>query len=560
MRATPRAALRTLTALGLAASAVVGPSVAFADGSAPAPAPVVSILSPADLAQVSGTVQVTVRIQAPAGDPVTSVDVRLDGANYVGMPTPTFTLPLAPGECDVTCTKTFSVDTAETLPTIAGATPASLFSDYNLVVSVAAHTARAEGFAGELFRNDNHLPFVYPASGGSAGGKSTTVDVGVGVSPTAAAGTSISDVQLITPDSALTTPVHLTPTGHGAVWQAVVDTMSLSAGRHPAEIVAVDSAGHISTPIPVTLLVEHGFTLLARPTSDIYLPDESPFLVIDYTGLAGCPSALAPLNAPRHLDVRIDGTPWHAEDLTMTGENACAVSWDGRAWPLPTGRHRLAVTLTDADGYTAQWAQQITVVRPLKVSTPGATVLVPGSVFRPKVTVSSQDGISHVQSWKFTLGTTVLAHGQYPTPPSLRWTTPVNKQVHGTVVFTATSNFGLTVSTGMRLDTRWLTAVFLTAGNRGLVGRGQPGFLDAAVWQRIGTTWSRTYAGGVLLEWRPASGGAWHVPPVADPTRVGLQTQRLYQPACFRVVTVDLNVDFDAFFDSVSNTVCFSPR
>jgi hypothetical protein len=537
----------------MAVATVACAAVAFASTAPPTPS--VSIVSPANQAQVSGSVLVTVQVTAPAGAPVTSLDVNATDSDATRH---TFSVPLAPGECDTGCTKSFTLDTTRTRPTAPGAANASVYPDGGLDLRVTAHTAQASGTGEAVYWIDNNLPLIEsgPGAGRYIGGKSVQVSA---VSLSSPARLPISDVQLILPGTPAG-PVHLARVGTGDTWQGSLGTGNLSTGTHPAELVAVDSAGHSSTAVPVQRAVEHGFTL-STVTSGPYLPNTPPRVNVNYTGWGNCPSAFSPLRVAQHLALTMDGTPWHSADLpTPSTGTTCQLGWDGNHWPLPVGHHTLAVTLSDTDGYSAHWSQQITVVRPLKITAPAATTLVAGAVFQPKITTTAQDGISHPQTWQFTLGTTVLARGQYPAPPALRWTSPVSRLSHSTFTLTLTSNYGQTTQATMHLDTRWLTSVSLAAlNNDRFVNRGQPAFLNAVIRQRIGTTWSRLTKGGVFLEWRQGT-GAWHVPPYVEPTQISLVTQRLYQPTCFRVVTGDLNVTFDSYFDSTSNTVCITPQ
>jgi hypothetical protein len=119
---------------------------------------------------------------------VTSIDIRVTETDQQAL---TYSVPVAPHECDTACTKSFTLDSASTVPTVPAAPDAGLFDDTGVTVDITAQTT-GHGVAGYYTRN--HRPTVRAALS-AQGGKTLHLTANAAPAFDAPAGTTVQDVE-----------------------------------------------------------------------------------------------------------------------------------------------------------------------------------------------------------------------------------------------------------------------------------------------------------------------------------------------------------------------------
>ena len=467
--ARPRAAavilggalLVSLTAVPAASASTVAPSVT------------ISNLTSGQT--VSGSVEVDATITPAPDAPAQTVNFTIsNGQNWIGQ-----TITLLPGQCDTTCTVSWTGDTAQVLPYRTGGANVPETADGPGHVNVWVESAIGGFGAVTPVTIDNHRPTLAPSAGSltshgnlvGQGDQTINLAVTPKLSPTAPNGSTLTSVQLEVPGSPALPITDFTPSADGTSWTASIDTSAIPAGAYGGAIVATDSNGTVSAPLQVNLVVDHGFTLtLPDGTASVSGPSLAvPTLGYLYPDMPVCGQfPLSPV--PTHIDILLDGKAWYSapasSDDDYLGTGGCGVSVTSRATPplLPFGHHTLTYMVTDINGVQDSVTQNVTVALPLASTWPTAPMSVAvGQTVSLAPKISAPDGFSKLKSWVIALNGTTLSSGTYPSQPTLHWTAPANRPQYGRLTLTTTSDSGLTDTSGFTFTSAWKTATFLHA-------------------------------------------------------------------------------------------------
>jgi hypothetical protein len=564
---TARTRLRNLSALLGGALLVSMPATA---ASAATPGPTVAISNLSSGQTVSGQVTVDATVQAPAGATVGSVTFLLDGPGVEESQTVT---PQA-GQCDSTCTLSWTANTAAVRTYGAIAMPVPVFQDgstYDITATVSSTAGTASSHYVPVVV-DNHRPTLAAAPSSRTNGRwliglgdqSASFGATASVSPTAAPGTTVSDVEFEVPGDPGMPALQFTRTGDGSAWTATEDTSALAVGNYEGAIVATDSNGAVSAPLDAELVVDHGFTI-TPPAGGVIGPNwASSDFSFAYPGEWPCGNPYMDLG-PQQVQLLVDGTLWGSSDLTGISPSAgCTMPLDGDRpngrTPLPFGHHVLTYVVTDQAGLQQTASQDVTVALPLATTWPTAPMAVAeGSTLHLTPAVSAPDGFSKLQSWTIAYNGTTLASGSYPTQPSLTWATPTKNLFSGVLTLTTVSDSGLSTSTPFTITGEWATGTFL-APSASAVARGAWVKLTASTWQHTDGVWSNAnrIAARVGLQWYVANSSGWSngssvaISPTA-PGPAGVWV-RVEQSECFQAVWTPTTPD--TFLPSTSATHC----
>lgn len=539
----------TVPSITAAHAATLAPTVALTvNGQTPGTTPVT----------VSGELDISATITPTPGNPVQAVQFQVVGSlDLVDM-------PLKPGQCDTTCTVQTSFDTSSVLPYATGGVGTPSLSDGNHEVEVRAVSAAVPTTnAYAMVDVDNHRPVAgTPAVPDPVVTASKTMSwtLTPAVSPTAPAGTTISDVELEAPGTTL--PVtHFTKNADGS-WTATVDTSTLN-GIYRVAAVATDSNGTISSLQPGQLVVDNGFTLTAPTATQLNSPDWSGLqLGMSYPGnWATCSDYLngSPVAGPTKVELQVDGKVWQdspvnlAGYLTVNSAGQCqlpAVGNEGTAAkPLPAGAHILTWVVTDTNGVQESATESVTVGQALTSNWPSGLMFpVAGSTIHLNPVVTSPDGVSTLQSWSITNGNgTTLASGTGATPPSLTLRTSATVETSNTLDLHLVSNLGISSDQEFSYHTGWQTGSF-THVSASTVKPGTWVKLSSAIWERVAGAWTENpgYSGTVQYQWSTAGSGVWHntslVHVSSGPAAVPPTTWSLVNSnVCYRVTYTEAN-------------------
>jgi hypothetical protein len=503
----------TLPSITAAHAATNGPTVAFTvNGQTPGATPL----------PVSGVMNISATVTPDANDPndtVQSVEFSLTFSPFDQI------IPIKPGQCDTTCTVTASFDTSSVLPYALGGVGEPSTTDGLHLVDVFAKTASGVyGDAETHLQIDNHRPTIPRPTGQGAGinaAKTLTWTVTPAVSPTAPAGTTISDVELEAPGTPL--PVaHFTKNADGT-WTATVDTRALN-GLYTVAAVAVDSNGTIGDPLVDELSADSGFTLTAPSATQLNTGDWSTLqLAVSYPNYgAACDAVLyqSVVVAPKNVELQVDGKVWQDSpvgSVTVNSAGQCvipAVGTEGAAAkPLPYGKHTLTWVVTDDHGVQESATEPVVVGQALTSTWPtGQTqLLYAGSTLRLAPKVAAPDGASTLASWSVTdQNGKTLASGTGTTAPSLTLPTSATQETSGKLTLSLVSNLGITTTRTLPYRTTWQTAVF-THLSASTITSGSWVKLSSDIWQRIAGTWVRDPGtpGNLMYEWSNLGSNVW---------------------------------------------------
>lgn len=538
----------TLPSITAAHAAAAVPTVSLAIDGAPVQNGVTT---------VSGTMNVAITVTPVPGVPIQSIFYELYGSPFSG------TIPVQPGQCDTTCTIQQSFDTTALLPYATGGYQVPAVHDGRAILDVSAQSATGNGNVGAVVAVDNHRPSpgqaLTPASSVITATKQLTWTIRPTVSPTAPAGTTVSDVELEAPDVPGLPVTHFTRNADGS-WTVTADTSSVQGGDYWVAAVAMDSNGVVSNPQVVDLVADQGFTLSA-PSAATLTPDwerlELPFAYTGNWNSCGGFFIGTTYVGPHDVELQVDGQVWQDSAVTSSGfaqnsQGQCLLpaigsTPGGQSKPLPIGKHTLTWVVTDDAGVQESVSQQVTVGMPLTSNWPaGPETLIAGSTLHLTPTISSPDGVSTLQSWTVTNQSgAVLASGTGSTAPALTLPTSVTQETGGQVTLNLVSNLGLTTSQSLNYQTGWQTAAFahLSATS---VAKGAWVRLASSAWARVAGKWVNPGArADVEYQWSVPGSGVWHNGPgySVGATTAPLPATWLHagRNACFRVVYTQIN-------------------
>ncbi|MBC3843444.1 hypothetical protein GXW82_34200 [Streptacidiphilus sp. 4-A2] len=380
---TSRTRLRDLSAL-LAGTLLATVPVTAATA-ATTPGPTVAISGVSDGQTLSGQATISATIQVPAGVTISSavLAIHAGGSEELG------TVGPQPGQCDSSCTLSWNANTAALRTYGSTSTSYPLLPDGSGYITATVDSTAGQSYATDVpVTIDNHRPTLAAASGSrrdgreaeALGDQSATFTVNAAASPTAAAGTTVSDVEFELPGAAPAFPaIQFTQEGSSSTWTATEDTSALAPGLYTGAIVATDSNGTVSTLLPAVVAVEHGFDLTA-PTVGVVGPDwTSGQFDYSYSAPFFCGNNALAVDAGVHLanvDVLADGKQWGSGNLTydnpQPAPNGCAVPLN--LVPLPFGHHVLTYVVTDEAGAQETAIQDVTVALPLATTWPTAPI------------------------------------------------------------------------------------------------------------------------------------------------------------------------------------------
>jgi hypothetical protein len=507
---------------------------------------------------VSGVMNVTATITAAPNNPVETVRFSMFNSSFFHVVT------LQPGQCDTTCTVQASFDTSTVQGYATGGvgTPTTADGFHNLQVT-AMDASYPYGSAGASIQVDNHRPTAgvgagtYPTLTAT---KTLTWTLTPAVSPTAPAGTTISDIELEAPGTSL--PVsHFTKNADGS-WTLTADTSSVN-GAYAIAAVATDSNGTISNPQHAELIADNGFTL-TTPSATQLNPTGWGGLQLGYSypnNWAGCNNTYiaGKTLGPTNVELQVDGKVWQDSPvrpgvpLPVDSSGHCELPAVGNtgvaANPLPVGKHTLTWVVTDTYGVQESATESVMVGMPLTSNWPtGPMFPVAGSTLRLNPVVSSPDGVSTLQSWSITDQTgKTLASGTGATAPSLTLATPATAETSGTLTLNLVSDQGLSSSQSFSYQTGWQTGAFAHVSATS-VKAGTWVKLSSDIWERVAGTWKENpgYIGTVQYQWSTAGSGVWHntslvhvggAQPAVPPTAWSLVSSNV----CYRVVYTEAN-------------------
>jgi hypothetical protein len=561
-----------LAGSALLVSAPMAPS-AFA---ATAPLSTIQITGLTDGQTVSGALDITAVVTPAPGDQPQSVAFQM-GPSYTG------SVQIPAGSCATSCTVHWAVDTTATFPSTDGGASSPVFPDgiEDISASLESDPGRLVGTDVQVVV-DNHRPsLTVPGtyrSGVESASQQLAMQAAPQVSPTAPAGTTITDVQLEMPLWATSPVVHLTPPAPGAsAWTADVDIADIPAGVYNGVLVAVDSNGVTSAPTGVSVEVDHGFTITPTLADAVGTNWAGLDLTYSYPEWASTDahyyntcSMEGSFARPEHINVLVDGTLWNSADVTslldVNGDCAVRAAGDTAApAPLPAGRHQITYVVTDTDGVTQ------TVSAPMLIGALPLTTVMPvkqistavGGVIHVAPTVTAPDGFSKAASWSFSYLGTVIASGTYPTVPSLTWKTPSADAIEGPLQFTVVSDSGLSTSAETPVFTYFPNATFLHASAT-RVTKGTQVTLSPSIWYYAGSRWQAMQANNyrVTLQWQSPGSSIWHN---GSSESVDLIMKapaafhdKVSSSVCLRAVTT--YVDYEPFTTSASAPVCIAMK
>lgn len=542
---TSRARLRNLSTL-LGGALLVSVPATAASAAATGPTIVISNLTSGQT--VSGQVTVDATVQSTPGAPVTAVTFAISNGSYVEQQTVT----AQPGQCDTSCTLSWTADTTAVRTYGSIAMPIPVLPDgKGYDVSAQTSTSAGSALTDVPVVLDNHRPTVSPAPGSdmqgsrivALGNQSASMGVTATVSPTAAAGTSVSTVEFELPGIPQIAPIRFSQAaGGGSAWTMTEDTSALPAGLYEGAIVATDSNGMVNPLLPAVMVVDHGFKLTA-PAGNVISPawGASDFGYA-YPSNPVCGN-IQPWAGLAQSQLYVDGTLWSTADLTQVSAvqlsaSSCEMPVAGslqKVTPLPFGHHTLTYVVTDEAGVQEKATQDVTVALPLAASWPTAPItLTEGSTLHLAPAVTAPDGFSKLQAWTIAYNGTTLASGSYPTRPSLTWATPAKQLVNGKLTLTSVSDSGLTSTDSVTVSGAWPSATFLNASATS-VARGAWVKLTATPWQKVADAWSNAdkVAGKTTIQWQ--GGANWYNGPSVSTSPAGVWVHA-ESSECYRAV------------------------
>ena len=527
---------------------------------------------------VSGAVEVDATITPTPDAPAQKVTFSIG----LGVNTIEQAITLAPGQCDTTCTVSWTGNTAQVLPYRTGGSPIPETPDGSAQVNVMVQSEIGDFGATTPVTIDNHRPTLVPAAGsltseGTLVGKGDqTVELAVNpaVSATAPNGSTLTSVEFESPVNPELPVIDFTPSADRTTWTATVDTSSLPAALYGGAIVATDSNGVASAPLQAVLLVDHGFKLTLPGGSSVVTGPEMtiPTLNYLYPGLTSCYSG--PLEAwPTRVDILLDGKSWYSTPAPGIsgdlGANGCDFPASiGQPPALPFGHHTLTYVVTDSVGVQESVTQNVTVALPLNSTwptTPMSVAVGRAVTLTPKVT--APDGFSQLKSWVIALNGTTLASGSYPTQPTLHWTTPANRTEYGQLTLTTTSDSGLTRTSGFTFSSSWETATFLSASATTV----KPGTwvkLTASTWDYYLGAWRQLTTADATArdQWQYPGSSTWtngaavYTNPAAPgPAKIWVEVSK---STCYRVMwatNTPANSD-SPYLPSTSSSICVTAK
>ncbi|MFV5998654.1 hypothetical protein ACNPQM_41515 [Streptomyces sp. NPDC056231] len=482
---------------------------------------------------VSGEAEVTFSVQAdPTDEPYAAVVSITGHTDAQGTGTVSRRFDLASGDCLPSCTLHAVLDTTATQPFGgSNAVAVPLVDDGANSIRIDVYSARpAIVSAATSVTVNNKRPVVsvpdLPGEDAWTNYKPVglTADQQLALRVAAAdGGAGVSRVEYFSSHPAWPAPSDLSDGDGDGVWAGAVDTSAVKAGLWLDEyVVAFDSKGRAGTPVRLTTLVDHGFTVTPQIESAIH--NNAGPVKLNYS----YPSGLAqpwPRNLnyayPVSTQVMLDGRPLGTTpvgDYTYEGNQSGFYARVGSG-PLPYGAHTLMFDVTDNRGAHGRTAVPVTVVSPVEPKwTAGFDALpVAGKTWKAAATTSAADGFSRAQSWTLAVDGATIATGAYPALPSGSWT--ASKPGLHQVTLTTVSQFGDSTVTTKPLRVLAATATKLSGPALSTYG-GKQAF-TATVTQTGGKP-----AGGaqVTLQFRSAGATAWST--VAVGTADGTGTAR----------------------------------
>ena len=464
---------RSRSAAAILGGALLISLMAIPAASASTAAPSVTISNLTSGQTISGSVEIDATITPLPDAPAQTVDFTL----WNGVAQSYQRITLQPGQCDTTCTVSWTADTAQLLPYRPGGPSVPQLADGPASIRVYVETA--DGGDPETtipVTIDNHRPTVAASAGSptaqgyleATGDQTADLAVNPKLSPTAPSGSTITSVELEIPGLPSLPVTDFTPSADGSTWTAGANTSAVPEGTYMGAIVATDSNGTVSSPLSVDLTVDHGFTLTLAPDTAAVTGQRltPPTLAYTYSGFT---CSLTYGATPAQVDIQLDGKPWYSAPVTSRSQylasGACGIPAASGTTPLlPLGHHTLTYVVTDTTGVQESVIQNVTVALPLADTWPTAPMAVaPGQTVTLASKVTSPDGFSQLKSWVIALNGTTLASGNYPTQPTLHWTTPAKQLESGRLTLTLRSDSGLTSTSGFSFDTAWETATFVHA-------------------------------------------------------------------------------------------------
>ena len=543
--------------------------------------PTVTITSLTSGQTVAGSVEIDATITPVPDAPAQSVEFAVQ--NLALGTAISQNITLQPGQCDTTCTVSWTADTAQLLPYRTGGAGVPRIEDGPASVSVYVNSAYGDPGATVPVTIDNHRPTLTAAADSVVSGTyvvgtgDQTVDLAVAprISPTAPGSSTLTSVQLEVPGLPSLPITDFTPSADGSTWTVGADTSAVPEGAYTGAIVATDSNGTVSSPLRVNLLVDHGFTLtLPVGTPDVTGPQlNAPLLAYTYPGISYC--AAQPYGAtPVRTDILLDGHAWYSAPVASDrvenlGSGTCGIPAATTTTPLlPLGHHTLTYVVTDTTGVQESVSQNVTVALPLASTWPTAPMYVAvGQTVSLAPKVTAPDGFSQLKSWAITLNGTTLASGTYPTQPTLHWTTPAKQTEYGRLTLTTTSDSGLTTTSGFTFTSTWETATFLHASATTV----KPNTwvkLTASTWIYYLGTWRQLTTGDATArdQWHYTGSSTWTngaavytSPATPGPANIWVKATR---STCYRVVwtpVIEPNSSTD-YLPSTTAPVCVTVK
>jgi len=273
---------------------------------------------------VSGSVEVDATITPSPDDPAQSVTFTANGSLSPAASWNGQTVNLKPGQCDTTCTVSWTLDTTQLYPYRTGGSPIPLLPDGTADVSVNVTSAYNSTTVNTQVTVDNDRPTLAVAPDSDTfwnilqgvGDQSIDLSVVPKVSPTAPTGSTISSVELEIPGLPSLPVTDFTPSADGTSWTDSADTSGVSAGEYDGAVVATDSNGVVSAPLPVQLTVDHGFVLSAGPSAIALTPTGLSTQVLSMTFSNGQLCNGYPAHVvPAQVDILLDGQPWFSSPV-----------------------------------------------------------------------------------------------------------------------------------------------------------------------------------------------------------------------------------------------------
>lgn len=380
-------------ALAILALAPGGPAQATTTGDGVT----IELISPLAGQTLSGTVEVTYRVTAPADDTwLWSAEAWYAGKSVA--------IDLRGRDCSAGCLETATFDTA-TSPLPVNSNDVPFHTD-------GSHTVAASVNRGGVWFSDsvnvvidNKRPVVTIVDQGS--GYLTAGDsLMVKAQPQVRAGGTVTGVYWV---SGTTQTLMTAPLVPGGAWTKVIDTSSAGNGIGSGVVRATDDRGIQNYSTPVRYVVDHGAALTAPTMPSPVIDDDLNAVALSYTWGR---SALMPETTLRRLVTQVDGVTTNedtdAYSLNQTPGKVRALSMVR----VPPGPHLMTYILSDSRGATSRIDVPVTVQRSLSATwTQGADAAVlPGTSLPLEVSISS----SHDTLWLWEMrvdGVGVASHG-----------------------------------------------------------------------------------------------------------------------------------------------------